>query len=56
MIQPTDHKKFNKKEGSSEDTLIPLRRWNKIITGDRGREGPRCVILIFSNPIFNDGP
>ena len=38
MIQPTDHKKFNKKEGPSEDASIPLRRENKIIMGGRGSE------------------
>ena len=40
MIYPTDHKKFNKKEGPSEDASIPLRRGNKIIMGGRGREEP----------------
>jgi hypothetical protein len=33
VIQPIDHKKFNKKEGSS----IPLKRGKKIITGGKGR-------------------
>jgi hypothetical protein len=33
----TDHIKFNKKEGPSEDALIPLRRRNKIIMGGRGK-------------------
>jgi hypothetical protein len=37
MIKPTGHKKFNKKEGSSEDASIPLKRGNKIITGSKGR-------------------
>jgi hypothetical protein len=40
MIQPTDHKNFNKKEGSREDVLIPLRRGNKIIIGGKRREEP----------------
>jgi hypothetical protein len=40
MIYPTDHKKLHKKEGSSEDTSIPLRMENKIIMGVRGRGGP----------------
>ena len=40
MIHPTDHKKFNKKEGPNEDTSVPLRRGNKIIIRGRGREGP----------------
>jgi hypothetical protein len=35
MIQPTDHKKFNKKEGPSEDTLTPLIKGNKIIMEGR---------------------
>ena len=39
-IQPTYCKKFNNKEGPSEDASIPLRRGNKIITGGRGRVGP----------------
>jgi hypothetical protein len=34
---PTDSKKLNKKKGPSVDTLIPLRRGNKIIMGGRGR-------------------
>lgn len=38
MAQPTDSMKFNKKEGPSENALIPLRRENKIVTGGRGRE------------------
>lgn len=29
---PKDHKKFNKKEGASEDALIPLKMGNKLIT------------------------
>ena len=40
MLQSTDPKKLNKKEGPSEDASIPLRRGNKIIMGGRGREGP----------------
>ena len=40
MIQSIDHMKLNKKEGLSEDTSIPLRRGNKIITDDRGRVVP----------------
>ena len=43
MIQFTDHMKFNKKKGLSEDASIPLRRGNKIIMGDRGREGGTWV-------------
>ena len=38
MAQPTDSKKLNKKDGSNVDVLIPLRKGNKIIMGDRGRE------------------
>lgn len=41
MIQHTDHMKFNKKEGTSVDASIPLRRGNKIITGGRRREESR---------------
>ena len=41
MIYPTDHKKFNKKEGPSEDASILLRTLNKIIIGRKGRERPR---------------
>ena len=41
MIQLTDHMTLNKNEGPSVDPSIPLRRRNKIITGGRGREGPR---------------
>jgi hypothetical protein len=40
MIQFTDSKKFNKKEGPSEDASISLRRGNKIIRGCRSRERP----------------
>jgi hypothetical protein len=40
MIQPTDHKTFNKKEDPSKDVSISLRRGNKIVMGGRGREGP----------------
>jgi hypothetical protein len=39
MIQPTDHKKFNKKEGPSEAASIPLKRGNKIIMGRRNLIG-----------------
>ena len=39
MIHPTDSKKLNKMGGPSEDSSIPLRRGNKIVMGDRGREG-----------------
>jgi hypothetical protein len=39
-IQPRVHKKFNEKEGPSEDASIPFRRGNKIITECREREGP----------------
>jgi hypothetical protein len=38
MLQLTDYKKLNKKEGPSEDASNPLRRRNKIIMGERGRE------------------
>jgi hypothetical protein len=38
MIQPTDHKKFNKKEGPSEDVSVPLRTRNDIIMEGRGRD------------------
>ena len=37
MIQLTDCKKFNKKEGPSEDVSIPFRRGNKTNHG-RQRE------------------
>jgi hypothetical protein len=40
-MQPTDHKKCNIKKCPSEHGSIPLRRGKEIITGDRGREGPR---------------
>ena len=40
MIQPRNHKKFNKKEGPSEDASVPLRMGNKIIMGGSEREGP----------------
>jgi hypothetical protein len=29
MVQPTDHKKLNKKETSSEGASVPLRREKK---------------------------
>jgi hypothetical protein len=29
MIPPNNHKRFNRKEGPSEDMSIPLRRGNK---------------------------
>jgi hypothetical protein len=32
--------KLNKKEGPNVDASIPRRRFNKIITGGRGREEP----------------
>jgi hypothetical protein len=38
IIQLKDSKKFNKKEGPSEDASIPLRRGNKIIMGGKGRD------------------
>jgi hypothetical protein len=38
MVQHTDCKKFNKKEGQSEVASIPLRIGKKIIMG-RGEEG-----------------
>jgi hypothetical protein len=37
-IKLTDHMKLNKKEGQSVESLIPVRRENKIITGGRGRD------------------
>ena len=37
MIQPIDHKQYNKMEGPSEDASIPLRRGNKIIVAGRGK-------------------
>ena len=40
MIQLTDFKKLKKKEDSSDDVSIPLRRRNKIFTGGRWRERP----------------
>jgi hypothetical protein len=43
MIQPTECKKFNKKEGQSVDSSIPLRRGNKLIMESRGREGGNSV-------------
>jgi hypothetical protein len=39
MIQPTGHKKFNKKEGPSEDASISFIRGNKINNHDRQGEG-----------------
>jgi hypothetical protein len=36
-MQPTDRKMFNKHEGLSGDSSIPLRRGNKITMGSRGR-------------------
>jgi hypothetical protein len=41
MIQGTDGKKFNEKEGQSEDASIPFRRRNKIMMRGRRREGPK---------------
>jgi hypothetical protein len=39
IIQPTEHKKLNKKEGSSEDGSIPFRRGeDKLIMEGRGRK------------------
>jgi hypothetical protein len=40
MLQLTDQKKLNKKEGQSDDVLLLLRRGNKIVMGGRVREGP----------------
>ena len=37
MIQLTDHMKLKKKEDKSVGAFILLRRGNKIIMGDRGR-------------------
>jgi hypothetical protein len=41
MVEPKDRMKFNKKEGSSQDASISLRRGNKLMMGGRRREGPR---------------
>ena len=41
MIQGTDGKKFNEKEGQSEDASIPFRRRNKIMMRGRRRAGPK---------------
>jgi hypothetical protein len=41
MTHPTDHKKFDKKEGPSEDSSTTLGRRNRIILGGKGRERPR---------------
>jgi len=38
MVQPTDHKMCNQKEGPSDDASILFRRWNKINMGDRGMD------------------
>ena len=40
MIQFSEVKELNKKEGPSEDAAIPLRRENKIFMGGRERDGP----------------
>jgi hypothetical protein len=40
MIQSIDCKRFNQKEGPSEDASIPPRRGNKINMGDKRRERP----------------
>jgi hypothetical protein len=40
MIQLTDHMKLKKKKDQSVYASVLLRRGNKIISGDRGREGP----------------
>lgn len=40
-VQPTDHKKYNKKKGSNECASIPCRMGNKKVMGDRGKKGPR---------------
>jgi hypothetical protein len=40
MVQFTDHRKLNKKEGPNVDTSIPLTRENKITMGGRERERP----------------
>jgi hypothetical protein len=37
MIQPTNHKKFNKQEVPIEDASILLRRENELIMGKRWR-------------------
>jgi hypothetical protein len=38
MLQSTDPQKLNKKEGTSKDARISLRRGNKIIIRGRWRE------------------
>ena len=38
MLNSTDQKKLNKKEGPSKDARISLRRENKIVIGGRWRE------------------
>jgi hypothetical protein len=40
IIQLTDHMKLKTMEDQSVDASVLLRRVNKIITGDRGREEP----------------
>ena len=40
MIQPTDRKKLNIKEGPRKDASISLRRGNKIVMEGRRRNGP----------------
>jgi hypothetical protein len=41
MVQPTDCKKFNKKESPSQEVSIPLQQETKIIMGGREKEGTR---------------
>jgi hypothetical protein len=38
MLHYVDPKKLNKKEGSSEEACISLRRESKIVIRDRGRK------------------
>jgi hypothetical protein len=44
MIQLTDRRKLNKKEGPSVDNSNPLRRENKTIMGGTGKEEPGCWV------------
>jgi hypothetical protein len=41
MLYSKDPKKLNKKKSPTKDALISLRRGNKILIGDRWREGTR---------------
>jgi hypothetical protein len=39
MMKPTNHMELKKKEDQSVDASVLHRRGNKIITGNRGKEG-----------------